>query len=242
VLFIAGSALTGCNMYAYCNGNPVMYRDPTGMSAGFEVLGLALWLVFTPFDWAIRMMGISDEAAVAQALDDYLTIIYTLYGEAGESADGMIGVAYILNNESKRVGKSVRWVIDDGFTGTETGMDNFSGASLGAMLRAFGLAGIIMAGAGDILLPSIQKYGFTPGHTQNRSSSWMLGTGKYGGKTHFIGETDATSGVLLPGSYYNKNGSINKNCGYYYQIDGIIRIGSNWFFIETRVIWDHYEM
>ena len=32
VLFIAGDALTGSNMYAYCNGNPVKYMDPSGMS------------------------------------------------------------------------------------------------------------------------------------------------------------------------------------------------------------------
>jgi len=31
-LFIAGDALTGANMYAYCDGNPVMYVDPTGMA------------------------------------------------------------------------------------------------------------------------------------------------------------------------------------------------------------------
>ena len=33
-LFIAGDNLTGANMYAYCNGNPVMYRDPTGQLPG----------------------------------------------------------------------------------------------------------------------------------------------------------------------------------------------------------------
>ena len=32
-MFIAGDVLTGSNMYAYCNGNPVMYVDPTGMGA-----------------------------------------------------------------------------------------------------------------------------------------------------------------------------------------------------------------
>ena len=29
-LFLAGDAITGANMYAYCNGNPVMGIDPTG--------------------------------------------------------------------------------------------------------------------------------------------------------------------------------------------------------------------
>ena len=32
-LFIAGDALTGSNMYAYCDGNPVMLVDPSGMDA-----------------------------------------------------------------------------------------------------------------------------------------------------------------------------------------------------------------
>jgi len=30
-LFITGDSITGSNMYAYCNGNPVMYNDPSGM-------------------------------------------------------------------------------------------------------------------------------------------------------------------------------------------------------------------
>lgn len=30
-LFVAGDAISGSNMYAYCNGNPVMYADPSGM-------------------------------------------------------------------------------------------------------------------------------------------------------------------------------------------------------------------
>jgi len=32
-LFIAGNPLTASNMYAYCDGNPVMYVDPSGMNA-----------------------------------------------------------------------------------------------------------------------------------------------------------------------------------------------------------------
>ena len=32
-MFIAGDdALNAANMYAYCNGNPVMYSDPSGMA------------------------------------------------------------------------------------------------------------------------------------------------------------------------------------------------------------------
>ena len=32
-LFVAGDPLNASNMYAYCNGNPVMYNDPSGMDA-----------------------------------------------------------------------------------------------------------------------------------------------------------------------------------------------------------------
>jgi len=35
VLFIAGCVLTAANMFAYCNNNPVMFIDPSGMSAEF---------------------------------------------------------------------------------------------------------------------------------------------------------------------------------------------------------------
>ena len=32
-LFVAGDAITGSNMYAYCNGNPVSYVDPSGKAS-----------------------------------------------------------------------------------------------------------------------------------------------------------------------------------------------------------------
>ena len=35
-LFVAGDELTGANMYAYCNGNPVMFRDPSGMGPQYS--------------------------------------------------------------------------------------------------------------------------------------------------------------------------------------------------------------
>ena len=69
-MFIAGNLLTGSNMYAYCNGNPVMYIDPNGMEpSGWGILGVALnWLaqiatianrLLLPFG-----MNINDDRAV----------------------------------------------------------------------------------------------------------------------------------------------------------------------------------
>ena len=46
-LFVAGDELTGANMYAYCNGNPVMYCDPSGM--GPEAEGIALAFILGAF-------------------------------------------------------------------------------------------------------------------------------------------------------------------------------------------------
>ena len=49
VLFIAGCVLTAVNMYAYCNGNPVMLVDPSGMSA--EQPGPIALFILTVFAW-----------------------------------------------------------------------------------------------------------------------------------------------------------------------------------------------
>jgi len=46
-MFIAGrDVLNATNMYSYCNGNPVMYRDPTGMDSQSDMIALLLFSVF----------------------------------------------------------------------------------------------------------------------------------------------------------------------------------------------------
>lgn len=42
-LFIAGDALTGSNMYAYCNNDPVSNIDPSGMYSFSEFVGDVIW-------------------------------------------------------------------------------------------------------------------------------------------------------------------------------------------------------
>ena len=62
-LFVAGDAITGSNMYAYCNDNPILYVDPTGTAAEESfwgnVIGNAIWAsakiksyVYLPVSWA----------------------------------------------------------------------------------------------------------------------------------------------------------------------------------------------
>ena len=41
-LFVAGDAITGANMYAYCDNNPVMRVDPTGMKSELWELSAAI--------------------------------------------------------------------------------------------------------------------------------------------------------------------------------------------------------
>jgi hypothetical protein len=49
-MFIAGDdELNAANMYAYCNGNPVMYCDPTGMVSDMAMFGEALNIALLAF-------------------------------------------------------------------------------------------------------------------------------------------------------------------------------------------------
>lgn len=52
--FIAGDAITGSNMYAYCNNNPVSYVDPSGMYSFSELIGDTIWFNSKLFATAIR--------------------------------------------------------------------------------------------------------------------------------------------------------------------------------------------
>ena len=52
-LFVAGDAISGSNMYAYCNGNPVMYADPSGMSALGDFLGNAVRINSKVISWML---------------------------------------------------------------------------------------------------------------------------------------------------------------------------------------------
>ena len=75
-LFIAGDSLTGANMYAYCNGNPVMNVDPTGESA-LSIIGNLIMLVAPIIHFVIGIidmlndtLSMSSNAATQAVLPD----------------------------------------------------------------------------------------------------------------------------------------------------------------------------
>ena len=79
-LFIAGDALTAANMYAYCDNNPVMLCDPSGMDA-YDIL---------PSNFPIMVRGITDVFLIGM----------TIYQEDHGSnyIDGQWAVATIMYN------------------------------------------------------------------------------------------------------------------------------------------------
>ena len=88
-LFIAGDALTGSNMYAYCNGNPVMYCDPSGM--GVQEQRVVLMLLSFGF------VGYIDEYLPATlftpllgALGDIFYVFARI--DFDKAIDGLVGV------------------------------------------------------------------------------------------------------------------------------------------------------
>ena len=69
-LFIAGDAITGSNMYAYCLDNPIMYRDDSGampsLNEFFDFIEEPLWRFSkTIADTISSVPGVPDALAVA---------------------------------------------------------------------------------------------------------------------------------------------------------------------------------
>ena len=70
-LFVAGDAINGSNMYAYCNGNPIMYVDPSGMISEKDYkTGNAIRVVSKVTSWFLLPATILVVAPVSNRLLD----------------------------------------------------------------------------------------------------------------------------------------------------------------------------
>ena len=67
---MAGDELTGSNMYAYCNGNPVMYVDPSGMASfsGWAIIGVALLIAGAAIMTILSGVSVLDTLSYMQNL------------------------------------------------------------------------------------------------------------------------------------------------------------------------------
>ncbi len=140
--FILPNHLTGLNLYAYCNNNPVMYSDPSGNSAwsefwnstGGKILGTVL-VVGAVVALTVATAGVG--GAVAAALGGG-TLAAVAGGAVGGAISGAIfsaGISTIsqgLNNGYSS--------IDIGKVGVDTLMGAVSGAITGATFAAAGRA------------------------------------------------------------------------------------------------------
>jgi len=65
-LFIAGNPLTASNMYAYCNGNPVMFVDPSGMAV--DPFSMMWTVIFNP-EFFVKLIMIAIDQYIGVLLD-----------------------------------------------------------------------------------------------------------------------------------------------------------------------------
>ncbi|MDR1464340.1 MAG: RHS repeat-associated core domain-containing protein [Oscillospiraceae bacterium] len=72
-LFVAGNELTGVNLYAYCNGDPVNYSDPDGCktiktTGLYNLLESSTLAAYQDDQWGLRVAAMTSTIALAQKL------------------------------------------------------------------------------------------------------------------------------------------------------------------------------
>jgi len=94
-LFIAGrDVINGSNMYAYCNGNPVMLVDPSGMAAQLNLIARMFLAIDNMLYTTFGMFGVNTDVFLLLALrfmdDDVMIMAAVVFGEAGTDSGSLI--------------------------------------------------------------------------------------------------------------------------------------------------------
>ena len=209
-LFVAEDVITGANMYAYCDGNPVMLSDPSGMASGWAVIGQVLSIVFAPFVFLIDVLGITDSNVAEKLFEDWVYIAQTIYGESSNSQDGQWAVAYTMVNRKRTdPSKSFIDIIKAGYTGRRVYFDHEEAGTIDTenMLSSLMISALMLAGAYFIIDGYASFLGLVKGCDQMRSKSYF--------NDHFTPDEGSTT----TGTWYDGK-----------KIIGVTRIGGNVFF------------
>ena len=126
-LFIAGDSLTGANMYAYCNGNPVMYSDPSGLDCYYFYLddglprrwsalldSVYLMIYNQCWPWQVHRIAVKDYDDFKKGWDamgdNIQTVVINMHGnpyslgwEDGTTILDSGGVAKLANKKMERL-------------------------------------------------------------------------------------------------------------------------------------------
>ena len=116
-LFVAGDAISGSNMYAYCNGNPVMYQDPSGMGAFGDFVGNAIRVRSKVTSWLLLPVTYLVVAPASNVL------LYATRNIVGE--DPVEKVAPYLKSGAENILPEVPPIMKPGPSTIPTGLRHF---------------------------------------------------------------------------------------------------------------------
>ena len=171
-LFVAGDAITGANMYAYCNGNPVMLVDPSGMGV-LPTEGLTLGILLAGVVLVCtNVLGLSDSATMS-----ILTGIGHTATAIGNILDAINFLDGFLNDllSSTPAGgedKYVKhWYGDEWYISHATIQNVANIIALGGNLTDLGVAiAAVLGASAPVLLPVLAVVGTTAAVV----GAWML--------------------------------------------------------------------